>query len=190
MPDKAEQKPCNCGGQGSTSGQRRPAREDVAKLVKGEVPQGYLANLEIELVPAHGLKTGAAVTVLPACKPRGYPVGWDSGNMTIDPALLATLNKADAAMVDWLARDTANAQRFLANPVAAMREAGVELSRVEEKALARASEAASAARFVGPGVKIGSLSVKADPNGRIEELGLGRTDGKTDDFGRGPEKKG
>ena len=46
-------------------------------------------------------------------------------------------------MVAWLAKDAGNARRFLANPVAAMREAGVELSRADEKALARAGEAAA-----------------------------------------------
>ena len=93
-------------------------------------------------------------------------------------------------MVDWLANDTVNSQSFLASPVDAMREAGVQLSRAEEKALARSNEAASATRVVGPGAKVTSLSAQAYPNGRVGGLGSGNAGGKTDDFDCGPKRKG
>ncbi|HXO70021.1 MAG TPA: hypothetical protein VN838_13755 [Bradyrhizobium sp.] len=188
MSDKAEQKPCNCGGHGPAGGQSQPTGETLATLVKAAVPQDYQGNFNIRLVGAHSLETG--VKAQPRCRPRGHSVGWDRGDLAIDPGLVATLNKADKLMVDWLAKDTANAQSFLADPVIAMRKAGVELSRAEEKTLARANEAAGATRFVGPGVKIGTVSAKAYPNGRIGGLGPNKTDGKTDDFDCGPKRKG
>jgi len=192
MSDKAEQKPCNCGGHGPTSGQSQPAGEDFAKVVKAAVPQDYKANFHIRLVPARSLESGVRAEA--QCMPRGHASGWHHGTETIDPGLVAVVNKGDKVMVAWLAKDTANAQRFLANPVAAMREAGVELSREQEKALARSNEAAATARVVGPGVNIASLSAQVYPKGRVGGLGSGRSggkiDGKTDDFGCAPKRKG
>jgi len=184
---QTENPECNCTGHGRTSGQRQTAGEDLAKVVKAQIPQDYEASFNVRLVPAHSLERD--VQVQASCKPRGNSLGWDHGMATIDPGLVATLNKADKVMVAWLAKDTANAQRFLANPVAAIREAGVELTRAEEKALARANDATSAARVVGPGIKVASLSAQAFPNGRIGSIGSGRTDGKTDDFACGPKAK-
>ena len=191
MSDKAEQKTCGCGGQGSTIGESQPASDHLAQVVKAVVPQDHDAKFNIRLVPGHSLEKG--LELQPLCRPRGHAPGWNHGGLAIDPGLVATLSKANNAMVGWLAKDAGNAQRFLANPVAAMREAGVELSRAEEKALVRSNEAAAASRVVGPGVRITALSAKAYPNGRVGGIGPGRTDGgggKTDDFDCGPKRKG
>lgn len=188
MSDKSGQEICNCGGHGSTGGQSRPAGEILGKVLRAVVPQDYEAKFNIRLVPGRSLENG--VLAQPRCKPRGHAPGWNHDTGTIAPDLVATLKNADKLMIAWLAKDTANAQSFLANPVAAMREAGVELARADEKALARANEDANSARVVGPGVQVASLSARAYPKGRIGGLGSAKPDGKADDFDCGPKKKG
>ena len=188
MSDAPERERCNCTPSGGTAAQSPTAGDEVTKVVKANVPQDTQASFNLRIVPGRSLK--GALEVQPYCKPRGHAHGWTPGTLGIDSALLATLAKADKAMVAWLGRDNENARRFLANPVAAMREAGVELSRADEKALARAAEAAGAVRTVGPGVDVASVTVKAFPNGRIGAVGPRKPDGKADDFGCGPKRKG
>ena len=188
MSDQPATKDCGCGGAHPASAQGQAAGEVLGKVVKAHVPQDYEANFNVRLVPARSLENG--IQLQPRCKPRGNMTGWDHGTVALDPGLVATLGEADKLMVTWLAKDTANAQRFLANPVAAMREAGVQLTRAEEKALARANEATSAARVVGPGINVVSLSAQVFPKGRVGGIGSSKTDGKTDDFTCGPKRKG
>ena len=192
MSDKSGQ-PCHCDGHGhSGHAQGTEARADadeLAKVVMAKVPQGYEANFNIRLVPARTLDV--IDQRQERCRPRGHSTGWTPGVLAIDPGLVATLNKADKAVVAWLAKDSANAQRFLAEPVAALREAGVELSRAEEKALFRANAEAQSARVVGPGVKVASLDARAYPKGQVGRLGPSTKDGKGDDsFGCEPRRKG
>lgn len=200
MSDETGKQPCNCGGQGTTTAQTLQSTDALAKVVMAKVSQDHEATFNIRVVPANSL--GKVLEVQPKCKPRGHRTGWDLHDaVAISPGLVATLGKANNAMVAWLAKDTANTQRFLANPVAAMREAGVELSRSDEKALSRANAEASAARVVGPGVRIASLSAQTFPNGRVGGIGPSKTDGggrpggaagggKPDDFDCGPRRKG
>lgn len=188
MTDQLGREKCNCGANGAATAQAETSGEPVTKMVKAEVPQQYEAKFNVRIVPGRSLD--AALEARPHCKPRGHSHGWTPGTLGIDRDLVATLAKADKTMVAWLAKDTANAQHFLANPVAAMREAGVALSRAEEKTIARASAASAAARNVGPGVNVASLTAKAFPDGRVGGLGSLKPDGKADDFGCGPKRKG
>jgi hypothetical protein len=183
MSEKIPSGNCHCGNQG------RSGSANLEKLVMAKVPQDFNANFRIRLVPARDLDLSAEREE--RCRPRGQRKGWTVGPPTLDGKLIATLNKADATMITWLAKDPTNARRFLSAPVAAMREAGVELSRAEAKALSRANEAAQAARVVGPGVRVASLVAEAYPNGRIGRL-KPRPDADGDDepFGCEPRKKG
>ena len=135
MSDKSAQNKCSCGGHSTSNGASQTAGEQLAKIVRAQVPQDYDANFRIRLVPARTLESN--LRLQPHCMPRGHVPSGDPSPFMISPDLAATLSKADKVMISWLARDTANAQRYLADPVAALREAGVELSRAEEKALAR-----------------------------------------------------
>jgi len=196
MSGKSLQGRCNCAGSCADSAATETAGEDLVKLAKAQVPQDYQANFNMRLVPGHSLKNGTELQ--PHCRPRQHAGGWNLGATAIDPALLATLQAADKTMVAWLAKDTANAQRFLADPVAAMREASVPLTRAEEKALARANAMTASARIVGPGVKVASVAAQAYPNGRVGGIGPskpdgrpdGKPNGKSDDFGCAPKRKG
>jgi hypothetical protein len=92
--------------------------------------------------------------------------------------------------VAWLAKDSGHAQQFLANPVAAMAEAGVALTRAQQKDLARSSEEAAAARTVKDGENGVSMVTQVFPKGRVGSIGSRRPDGDADDFGCGPRRKG
>lgn len=188
MSDKLGPENCNCSGHGAQDAQAQATNETLGKLLRAEVPQTYETKLNIRLVPGPSLET--AVLAQPRCKPRGHSPGWSNDTGVISPDLLNTLKNADKLMVAWLAKDTQNAQSFLANPIAAMREAGLELTRVEEKALARSVDAAKSARVVGPGVNISAVSVQAYPAGRVGELGPLKPDVKPIDFGCGAKRKG
>jgi hypothetical protein len=195
MSDKSHE-PCHCTGSGyggqARGSEQRLAVDNLAKAVIAKVPQEVAANFTVRLVPGRTLD-GIDLRQV-ACRPRGNRTGWTPSHVAIDPGLLGVLSKADKAMVAWLARDSANAKRFLAEPVAALRESGVTLSRAEEKALARAHAEAGSDRVVGPGVKVASLDVKAYPNGFIGRLGPSRRDGTNDkpadSFGCEPRRKG
>jgi len=193
MSDKPEQKQCNCSGHGQPGGAspQRMAGAELGKVLKAQVPQDYNANFNIRIVPARSLDKAL---LQPQCAPRGNVTGWHYGAVAVDPGVVATLNKVDKPIVAWLAKDAANAKLFLADPLAAIREAGVQLTRAEEKALARAHSQVSATRVVGPGTNVASLSAQVYPKGRVGSIGStkpdGKPEGKTDDFGCGPKRKG
>jgi hypothetical protein len=180
---------CSCAGAGTNSAQPQSTEERFAKIVKAQVPQGQEAKFNVRIVPGRSLAAGLTHRVQ-YCKPRGDRPSWTAGAAGLSAELVATLAKADKPMMAWLAKDAANAQRFLANPVAAMQEAGIELARAAQKALARASLAAEATRAVSPGVNVAALTAKAFPDGRVGGLGSGKPGAGADDFGCAPKKKG
>nr|WP_281720582.1 hypothetical protein [Nitrosomonas nitrosa] len=191
MTDGARHEKCGCGNGGNVNGPDQTALLSdgaVPKPVKVAVPQGYDAKFNLRIVPGHSL-TGT-ILEQPGCKPRGNgSQGWETGVVAINPALIATLTKADKAIVAWLAKDTANAQRFLSNPVTAMREAGIELTRKEEKALARLASDAETARHVPPGANVEGLAASVFPSGRVGAIGKPKKDGQASDFDCGPKRK-
>lgn len=188
MSDSARA-PCGCGGTSGSSTTQTPSFGDgMSKVLKAQVPQDYEARFNLRIVPSRSL--GNELVVNAGCKPRGHRKGWEAGTVVLNPALVASLVKADKTVMAWLTKDTANAQRFLANPAAALREAGVELERADEKALARASAAAEATRVVPPGVNLAAITVEAFPNGRVGNVGATRPAGKNESFGCAPKRKG
>lgn len=152
------------------------------------MPQSYDAKFNVRIVPGHAIRGGIAA--LSSCEPRGHRKGWDPVRSALRSELVGKLAKADKAVMTWLARDAGNGQRFLNTPVAALREAGVQLERAEEKALARMATAAADARVVPPGVNVLAVSAQAFPNGRVGNLGATRPPGKGDGFDCGPKRKG
>ncbi len=187
MADESGKTKCKCSSHPATGAQSQPQADVIAKMVQAQVPQGYDAKFNVRIVPAHSLD--AALHQEPHCTRRGNaPQGWIAGTLGIGQGVLTTLGKADKTVVDWLAKDPANAQRFLASPVTAMREAGVQFSRMEEKLLARAVVAATDARPVAPGVNVTAVLATAYPDGRVGGIGSNPGGGK-DEFGCGPRKK-
>ncbi|WP_294116929.1 hypothetical protein, partial [Thiolapillus sp.] len=83
-------------------------------------------------------------------------------------------------MIAWLARDEANTRLFLSHPAEAMKKAGIDLSRAEQKLLHRTREEVAQSTMIGPGVKVVNISTAVFPDGRIGKLGNGHRPGGRD----------
>jgi hypothetical protein len=131
------------------------------EAVVAAIPQGFDARIKVRFVHARDI---GVMTLDPGCSPRqGVP-----GPATVLlPGLVAKLQKADQQVITWLAKDSANAKRFLEQPVAALREAGIELDRSELKALERAHAAVREASVVPPGVTLERLDASAHRTARV-----------------------
>lgn len=171
---KPGEAPCGCAGGGAAATAPSEltaavADDRKAKVLRAQVPQSYEAKFNVRIVPGRSL--GDALVERPGCKPRGHRKGW--GPLTaglvqeLTPALVDKLARADKAVMTWLAKDKANAQLFLAEPVQALSKAGVELDRSEQKALVRARAAAAATQLVPPGVDVISVVAEAVSGGRV-----------------------
>ena len=137
------------------------------RMVTATVSQGYETNLHIRLVP------GRDIAITPAartCRPRQGAPRRDADPLALPPDLTDKLKKADKAVIAWLAKDQANARAFLANPAKALQSAGVELSRAEQKAIARVHSEIGEAAAVAPGVTVADLKVDAYTRGRIGKI--------------------
>lgn len=156
----------------------KPTDRVTTSPVTAKVHQGYNLNMKINIVGTKDIPIGR---LLKGCQPRQGAPRRDADALDLPPATRATLLAANREVMAWLARDNANAQAFLADPVAALLKAGVKLDRADQKTLVRArAEIAATAEVVTPGLQLRSLSVAANPNGRVK-----RVEGATDDCGCG-----
>ncbi len=178
---------CKAGDAPATAG-GAAGGEAIARLVKAQVPQDHHASFNVRIVPARSLDKLKEVQA--RCRPRGHASGWDAGQVVVDTVLLDALAAGDKAMVAWLAKDVANTRRFLAAPVSAMAEAGVELTRAQQKAVARTSEEVAAARHTRAGGDGMTLTAQVYPDGRVGAIGTHKPGDTSDDFGCGPKRKG
>ena len=80
---------------------------------------------------------------------------------------MAKLQEANKAVVAWLAKDAAHPGLFLADPVAALGQAGVDLSRAELKTLSRSHAAVRAEAVLPPGAVVSALTVSSDRRGKV-----------------------
>lgn len=153
--------------------------------VVATIQQGYETRLNVRLV--RGREADIAVLAR-GCRPRQGAPRRDADPVALPPTLVDKLRAADAQVVAWLAKDPANARRFFAEPVAALREAGVELDRAEQKHLARAHGAVREASVVAPGVRVERLDVVGHRNGRVGDVLTPSKPqaGRDDDAGCGP----
>lgn len=153
--------------------------------VVATIQQGYETRLNVRLV--RGREADIAVLAR-GCRPRQGAPRRDADPVALPPMLVDKLRAADAQVVAWLAKDSANAQRFFAEPVAALLDAGVELDRTEQKHLARAHGAVREASVVAPGVRVARLDVAAHRTARVGDvLKPSRPQpGRDDDTGCGP----
>ena len=180
---------CGCDNSRPASTATPAVGEAITKHVKTQVQQDVQSNFNLRIVPARSLDR--LTKTPPQCQPREHAAhGWTAGQFVVDAALVSTLAKGDKALMTWLAKDRSHAQKFLASPVAAMAEAGVALTRSQEKSLVRSSEEAAAARTVKNGENGVSMVTQVFPKGRVGSIGTHKPDGDTDDFGCGPKVKG
>jgi len=145
------------------------------ELVVAKVPQGYATNINLRLV--RGVELGR-IALPRGCRPRKGAPRRDTKMVDLPAELVEKLKEADQAVVAWLAADEANVQQFLREPAVALRRAGVELTRAEQKAIARSHREVREATVVAPGVKVGKLSAVALPKGKVGQIrpGVGKPD--------------
>lgn len=176
---------CNCSGGSPANATLQSEADSTTKVVQASITQEYQANFNLRIVPGRSL-AGIDNVLRMGCQPRGNTrPGWGDSTVEINPELAATLATADKAMMAWLSKDAVNAQRFVQDPVASMREAGVEMTRAQEKVLVRAASAAQSLRQAAPGVNIASLTATVFPNGKVGSVGST----KPDQFNCGPKRK-
>ena len=188
MSSKPEGTPCGCNCSQSAGLSAPASGEAITKLVQARVTQDAKSRFNLRIVPARSLDL---LRQVPAqCQPRGHARGWGTGQFRVDAELLTALASGDKAMVAWLAKDGGHADRFLANPVAAMAEAGVALTRAQQKTLARSSEEVAAARTVQAGKGGVTVATQVFPKGRVGSIGARHPEAQADDFGCGPKRKG
>lgn len=147
----------------------KPATQEVkgmGRIATAVIPQGYDTKINIRILPGSNvrLKTRPAV-----CKSRKGAPRRDTEPVPLPGGLIPKLNDANDKMISWLTQDEGNPRYFLEHPVQALIKAGVDLTRVEEKALDRLHQLVKETRVIGPGVKIIDLSTSMNPNGRVAE---------------------
>ncbi|WP_456403771.1 hypothetical protein [Thiolapillus sp.] len=142
-------------------------------LVKASITPGYNTNINIRFVP--GRDFGDLVAIPKTCKPRnGKKKRPESDLLALPDKLVAKLIESDKQIISWLARDEANTRLFLSNPASALKEAGIDLTRAEQKQLHRTHHEVSQNTVIGPGVKVSDISTAVFPDGRIGKIKPGR----------------
>ncbi|MEU2042448.1 hypothetical protein [Nocardia niwae] len=126
--------------------------------VGARVPQGYKLNVRIRFGARQGAlthltdvsrhaRTGTATT------PTGLP-----------KALASKIEKSDRKIINWLAKNAANRQLFITQPVDALVAAGVDLTRFERKLLQRIHRAAGETNVLPPGAELAEVAVTTAKN--------------------------
>lgn len=149
------------------------AVEPTGTAVAAKVPAGFDATISVRLIAG---REGVLRPEHRGCQPRKGAERRDTVAVALPDDLTTKLRGADKAVIAWLARDAANARRFLMSPVDALVEAGVELTRADQKALLRAHGAVRDVAAVPPGVDVSALSVAASARARV---GSGKSSTKT-----------
>ena len=109
------------------------------------------------------------------CRPRGnvQQTGFDfvrDAVAVLPGNLLARLKDANERVIGWIAASETNARLFTENPARALKEARVELSRSDEKAIARAREELSDEAALPPGTRLTGISAKGYARGEVGKI--------------------
>ena len=157
-------------------------------LVVARIAQGAEARINIRLVQ------GREILIKPEllrCQPRQGASRRETEPVSLRDDLIVKLRDANKNVIAWLAKEEANAEFFLAEPVQALLKAGVELTRTEQKALQRQHNLVSEVSMVPPGVDITHLSAKAFSKGSIGKINPRRKKSpeSNDDCACGSEEK-
>lgn len=131
--------------------------------VLASVPQGFESRIKVRLVPAREV----VLERRSGCQPRAGAPRREAQPLDLPEGLPEKIKDASKGVIAWLARDPANTTLYLADPVAGMAAAGVELTRAEQKALSRAHQPVRDASVVPPGVEVTELTVKAVARGKV-----------------------
>lgn len=139
-------------------------RAAAAATVQPRAQQAYDLNLSINFVPGRE----SLATVALGCRPRQGAQRVNVEPVDLPPSARRFLAEINAPMLAWLARDASHQAAFLADPVAALAQAGFKLERADAKAFSRVRESLGAAEAVTPGLQVRSVTLSVDPKGRIK----------------------
>lgn len=135
--------------------------------VKANIPQGMKLTTKVNIMRGRDIRE--QLKPKPSCKPRGnrQPRPWASGRIAVSEPVLGILEKSDKDVVDWLAKSAANRIKFFENPVASLVEAGVKLTRAEQKELSALVANSSAELVLEPNTTLNDITITASPTGKI-----------------------
>lgn len=136
---------------------------NAGKLAVARVPQGYDATINVRFVSVTDIETTQRLN----CQPRKGANRRDAEAVALPETLVSKFKVANSMVIEWLAKDPINAELFLRKPVEALQKAGVELTRAEQKFLARTHREASQAAVVAPGVNVKTLAATGHTTGRV-----------------------
>ena len=155
--------------------------------VVAQIPQGYEGKLNVRLLPIRDFDLGS---IRLGCRPRKGGSRRDADPVALPADLTDKLRDANKKVISWLNADPANSRLFLTSPVEALKKAGVELTRPEEKALDRVHRDNNEAGAIAPGVSITDLNAVAHPTGRVGGIKPGTTTTGGREVGCGFTRKG
>ncbi|MDQ0000148.1 MULTISPECIES: hypothetical protein [Pseudarthrobacter] len=142
------------------------ADSGTSRPIRVRIEAGFDSKVSIRIVPGRDLFKEPQRE---ECSPRGdrpYAVR----PIPFPADLVEKLVKANTAVIGWLAKDKANAEKFIHDPLVALERAGVELSRAEAKALSRSHGALRDEAVLPPGAAISTLTVSATTRGKIGDI--------------------
>lgn len=88
-------------------------KDRAEELVVAKVPQGFEANINVRLVPGGDF----ALPKRPLrCRPRKGAPRRDAEPLALPEEVMKKLQEADKLMMEWLAKDEANASLYMAHP--------------------------------------------------------------------------
>jgi hypothetical protein len=155
--------------------------------VVAQIPQGYEGKISVRLLPIRDFDLG---TIRLGCRPRKGGSRRDADQVPLPADLTDKLRDANQKVISWLNADAANSRLFLNSPVEALKKAGVELTRPEEKAIDRVHRDNNEAGAIAPGVRITDLNAAAHPTGRVGSTKPGSTVTGGREVGCGFKRKG
>jgi hypothetical protein len=139
-------------------------RGAAARTLQPRASQAYDLNLKVTFLPG---RTGLPVAAL-GCQPRQDGQRVDVPALDLPPSTHRFLQEANATVLDWLARDASHQAAFVADPLAALQQAGLKLARSDAKALARLRDGLASAQAITPGLQLRTLHTAVDPKGRAK----------------------
>jgi hypothetical protein len=122
------------------------------KPVKAVIPQDSHHNFRVNVVAA--VTDISKIARIDKCRPRTTLDGKPHLHDVLTPGLIHTFAEANNKMVAWLGKSEENIHAYLADPVASLKKAGIELERADQKTIARNFENFKAENLLAPGMNL------------------------------------
>lgn len=128
--------------------------------------EAYDLNVTVEFLPTRKIPQ----TRVAHCQPRQGAERVRRDPLDLPEETRDWLVSINDAVIAWLARDERNRKAFIADPVRALGDIGVEMDRTHLKALARARETIGMGEAAAPGLQLRSVRATAKKTGRVKPV--------------------